>query len=79
MRTLPAGNGMDLLRTLTSALGHYDPDANDHSPQANYRKAVRLTAQISSLVATMGRLATGGRARSIPIRCSATRRTSSTC
>jgi citrate synthase len=59
MRALPQGNGMDLLRTLTSALGHYDQDANDHSPQANYRKAVRLTAQISSLVATMGRMAKG--------------------
>src|SRR6476660_7094028 len=60
MRALPAGNGMDLLRTLTSALGHYDPDAGDNSPQANYRKAVRLTAQISSLVATMGRMQAGG-------------------
>ncbi len=59
MRALPAGNGMDLLRTLTSALGHYDPDANDNSPQANYRKAVRLTAQLSSLVATLGRMAKG--------------------
>jgi citrate synthase len=37
MKQLPAGNGMDLLRTLTSALGHYDPDASDQSPQANYR------------------------------------------
>src|SRR5580765_1951931 len=26
MRSLPASDGMDLLRTLTSALGHYDPD-----------------------------------------------------
>src|SRR6266850_6726545 len=60
MRALPAGNGMDALRTLTSALGHYDPAAADQSPQANYRKAVRLTAQISSLVATMGRLNKGG-------------------
>src|SRR3989442_8408164 len=51
---------MDLLRTLTSALGHYDPDASDNSPQANYRKAVRLTAQTSSVVATMGRLQAGG-------------------
>jgi citrate synthase len=59
MRALPPGNGMDLLRTLTSALGHYDQDASDNSPQANYRKAVRLTAQISSLVATMGRMAKG--------------------
>jgi citrate synthase len=69
MRQLPAGsggpglqnaNGMDLLRTLTSALGHYDPDAADNLPQANYRKAVRLTAQIGSIVATLGRLQAGG-------------------
>jgi 2-methylcitrate synthase len=60
MRTLPAGNGMDMLRTLTSALSHYDADASDNSPQANYRKAVRLTAQIGSLVATMGRMQAGG-------------------
>jgi len=75
MRTLPAGNPssasglpraqssgntMDALRTLTSALGHYDPDVNDQSAQGNYRKAVRLTAQIASLVATMGRLNKGG-------------------
>src|SRR5436190_5098132 len=60
MRTLPPGNLMDTLRTLTSALSHYDPDAADNSPQANYRKAVRLTAQLASLVATMGRANTGG-------------------
>jgi citrate synthase len=60
MRALPDGNTMDALRTLTSALGNYDPDAADQSPQANYRKAVRLTAQISSLVATLGRLKAGG-------------------
>src|SRR5258707_6745338 len=59
MRSLPPGNTMDALRTLTSALGHYDPDANDNSPQANYRKAIRLTAQISSLVATLGRVDAG--------------------
>jgi len=60
LRSLPAGNGMDLLRTLTSALGQYDVDTADQSPDANYRKAVRLTAQIGSLVATMGRVAGGG-------------------
>jgi len=62
MRALPAasgGGGMDLLRTLTSALSHYDPDASDNSPKANYRKAVRLTSQLSSLVATIGRMAKG--------------------
>jgi citrate synthase len=71
MRALPGPSGgaghssntsntMDLLRTLASALGHYDPDSGDESPAANYRKAVRLTSQISSLVATMGRQNTGG-------------------
>ena len=59
MRMLPPGDSMDTLRTLTSILAHYDPDAADHSPQANYRKAVRLTAQLSSLVATMGRINAG--------------------
>ena len=51
IRQLPSGNAMDLLRTMTSVLGHYDADAADNSQPANYRKAVRLTAQISSLVA----------------------------
>ena len=60
MRTLPQANLMDLLRTLTSALGLYDADAADNSPQANYRKAVRLTAQIASIVATLGRMRNGG-------------------
>jgi len=60
MRSLPPGEGMDHLRTLTSVLAHYDPDASDNSSQANYRKAVRLTAQLGSLVATMGRMNAGG-------------------
>jgi citrate synthase len=41
MKQLPASDGMDMLRTLTSALGQYDPLTADHSPQANYRKAIR--------------------------------------
>jgi citrate synthase len=60
MRSLPPGDGMDSLRTLTSALAHYDPEANDSSGPANGRKAVRLTAQMASLVATTGRLNAGG-------------------
>src|SRR4029434_8185868 len=47
-RSLPKVEGQERLRTLTSILGHYDPDAGVHSPQANYRKAVRLTGQIGS-------------------------------
>src|SRR6187397_1631298 len=59
MRMLPPADGMDALRTLTSALGHYDPDAHDNSLQASYRKAVRLTAQIAGIVATWGRMQQG--------------------
>jgi citrate synthase len=60
MKQLPASDGMDMLRTLTSALGQYDPEAGDNSQSANYRKAIRLTAQLASLVATYGRMQAGG-------------------
>jgi citrate synthase len=60
MRSLPTVDGMDALRTITSALAHYDSDLADASPQAQYRKAVRLTAQVGTIVATWGRLQNGG-------------------
>src|SRR5918994_7415753 len=60
MKQLPASDGMDMPRTLTSALGQYDPEVNDSSPQAQYRKAVRLTAQMGSIVASYGRVQAGG-------------------
>ena len=60
MRSLPPVDGMDALRTITSALAHYDSDLADASPQAQYRNAVRLTAQVGTIVATWGRLQNGG-------------------
>jgi citrate synthase len=60
MKMLPPGDGMDALRTLTSALAHYDADAHDNSARASYRKAVRLTGQMASLVAAWGRMQAGG-------------------
>jgi citrate synthase len=60
MKQLPANDGMDMLRTVTSALGQYDPQTADNSPNANFRKAIRLTAQIASIVATYGRMKAGG-------------------
>ena len=60
MRSLPPGHTMDAVRTLVSALAHHDPDAGDDSPAASMRKAVRLTAQLGTLVATLGRQAAGG-------------------
>jgi citrate synthase len=59
MKSLPQVDGMDALRTLTSTLAHYDPEVNDRTPQANYRKAVRLTGQLAALVAGWGRMAAG--------------------
>jgi citrate synthase len=60
MRSLPPVDGMDALRTLVSALAHYDPEVDNGSEQANYRKAVRLVAQTATIVATWGRLKAGG-------------------
>jgi citrate synthase len=60
MRSLPPADGMDAMRTIVSALAHYDPELADTTPQAQYRKAVRLTAQAATIVATWGRLQAGG-------------------
>lgn len=60
MRSLPPGNAMDTLRTLVSSLSHFDPGANDMSPEGRYRTSVALTAQIGTVVATAGRIAGGG-------------------
>jgi citrate synthase len=60
MRSLPSVDGMDALRTLMSALAHYDNSLSDTSPQGQYRTAVRLTAQVSTVVATWGRIQAGG-------------------
>ena len=52
LRLLPAGtHPMDALRTGVSMLAAFDPDLNDHSHDANLRKAVRLIAKVSTLIA----------------------------
>jgi citrate synthase len=50
---------MDVLRTAVSFLGIYDTTAKDMSRAANRRRAVQLTAQIPSIVATFDRLRQG--------------------
>lgn len=50
---------MDVLRTAVSALGMYDPDARDNSREANLRKAIRLTAQVPTVVAHFEKLRKG--------------------
>jgi citrate synthase len=50
---------MEVLRTGVSALSAFDPDAADNSREASLRKALRLTAQIPTLVAAWERLRRG--------------------
>ena len=50
---------MEVLRTGVSALSAFDPDAGDSSRDASVRKAVRLTAQLPTLVAAWERIRRG--------------------
>jgi citrate synthase len=50
---------MEVLRTGVSALSAWDPDAADNSREATLRKAVRLTAQVPTLVAAWDRIRRG--------------------
>ncbi|HSS45080.1 MAG TPA: citrate/2-methylcitrate synthase, partial [Thermoanaerobaculia bacterium] len=50
---------MDALRTAVSALADTDPDTPDQSLEGNRRKAMRLTAQIGTVVAAFHRLRQG--------------------
>jgi citrate synthase len=42
---------MSMLRTGISAASAYDPDGWDQSPEANYRKAIRITSLMPTLIA----------------------------
>lgn len=60
LRDVPPGaHPMDILRTGVSVLGMTDPDAADHSHEANLRKAIRLLAQIPLVIASAYRRAHG--------------------
>ena len=60
IRLLPkTANPMDMLRTVVSALGLYDPDGADNSLEANARKAIRLTAKFPTIVTTFQRVRNG--------------------
>src|SRR2546423_1579624 len=47
---------MEVLRTAISTLSMYDPEAEDMSPEANLRKAIRLTAQTGTIVTAFHRI-----------------------
>jgi citrate synthase len=52
LKTIPTKNvhPMAWLRTAVSLIGHWDAEANDNSPAANHRKAIKLTAKMGTLV-----------------------------
>src|SRR5437870_4806178 len=60
MRTMPKkALPMEVLRTAVSMLSMYDPEAEDMSPEANLRKAIRLTAQTPTIITTFDRIRNG--------------------
>ncbi len=50
---------MAALRTAVSALALFDGEADEMTPEANYRKAIRLTARIPTIIAAFDRLRKG--------------------
>src|SRR5688500_16149086 len=60
LRALPRETQpMDALRTACSAAGATDPDLTSNEPDANRRKAIRLTAQFPTIVTAFHRLRNG--------------------
>jgi len=60
IRTMPkTALPMEVLRTAVSMLSMYDADAEDMTPEANLRKAIRLTAQSATIVTAFHRLRNG--------------------
>ena len=52
LKTIPTKgiHPMAWLRTAASMMGHWDKDAEDNSPQANARKAIKLVAKMGTIV-----------------------------
>lgn len=60
LRLLPRTmHPMDVLRTGVSMLAAFDPDLNDHSHEANVRKAIRLLARVATLITDGWRISQG--------------------
>lgn len=52
-------NTMATLRSLVSSLALFDDEADDMSPEANMRKAIRLQAKLPTIVAAFNRIRNG--------------------
>jgi len=60
LRGLPRdGDPMRVLQASMALMGLYDPDSQDNSPEANRRKAPRITAQLSAVTCAFHRIRSG--------------------
>lgn len=60
MRSFPkSAHPMGVLRTIISMLGVYDSEAEDNSPEANQRKALRILAKAPTITAAWSRIRDG--------------------
>ena len=60
LRRMPANaSPMAMLRTAVSSLGLFDEEVDDRSPEANYRKAIRIVARAPVIIAAFDRLRNG--------------------
>ncbi len=57
--TSPDANPTAVLRTMTSALALYDPQADDMSMEANYAKSLRILARVPAIIAAFDRVRKG--------------------
>jgi citrate synthase len=57
--TPPSSHPMAVLRTAVSMLANFDPDVENSSRQANWRKAKRLVAQVPTIIADLHRIRSG--------------------
>jgi citrate synthase len=57
--TPPNSHPMAVLRSAVSLLANFDPDVEDISPAANWRKAKRLLAQVPTIIADLHRIRHG--------------------
>ena len=59
IRAFKDAHPMDVLRTAVSALGAFDPDRHDNSPEAMLAKGLRLTSQVPVIVTAHHRIRNG--------------------
>ncbi len=57
--TPPNSHPMAVLRTAVSMLANFDPDVENMSAEANWRKAKRLVAQVPTIIADLHRIRSG--------------------